>query len=148
MVQSLTFFDFMSNVGGFMGLLAGISVLSIIEVFYHIVHHFRPKLTAIQPIMNFSFETRQIPWVNENHAIVQMSKYCGEYIRSSDIHGLQYTRDNKQSRCGKIFWIILVVLSFFSCLILVQNTYKNAEKSPVATSIDPETLNSNDVRKF
>ena len=32
--QALTMKDFLSNIGGLMGLFAGISVLSIVEVFY------------------------------------------------------------------------------------------------------------------
>jgi Amiloride-sensitive sodium channel len=34
-VVPFSFSDFLSNVGGFMGLLAGVSILSIVEIFYH-----------------------------------------------------------------------------------------------------------------
>ena len=146
MVQPLTIFDFLSNVGGFMGLLAGTSVLSVIEVFYHVVHRYRLKPTAIHPIMDFASAARRVAWVNENHALFQMSKYCGEFIKASDIHGLNYTRDRRQSRCGRIFWSILVSLSLLACLVLVFDIYQNAEKSPVATSIDSKVLTLDEVR--
>lgn len=140
-VQAFTFPDFLSNVGGFMNLLAGISVLSIIEIFYHFVKHFFERNNKVPPeiLTAISLKTK-------HKALLKFSKYFGDLIKSSDIHGLHYTESRSQGRCGRIFWAFLVALSMSTCSVLVVDLYKHAEKSPVALRIDPQTMSLDDVR--
>jgi hypothetical protein len=139
-----TFTDFLSNVGGFMGLLAGVSIISIIEVVYHIVSC-RQSHRKIQQI-NLNLPIR-IAWRNENHALYQLSKYFVEYIKTSDIHGVHYLTDQRLTRGGKILWTLLIASSISICSFIVVYIYKHAEKSPVAISIDPQVLTLDEVRK-
>jgi Amiloride-sensitive sodium channel len=143
-VESFPFSSFLSNVGGFMGLLAGVSVLSIVEVFYHVVIQFGSNHQKVHPLVQAN-EPRRIARANEDHALYKFSQYLFEFIRSSSMHGLHYTQDRSQNKCGKIFWSLLVSLSIAICSVLIVDIYKHAEKSPVTTSIDSQLLTLDDV---
>jgi Amiloride-sensitive sodium channel len=138
-VFSFTFADFLSNIGGFMGLLAGISVLSIIEFFYLAVVHF--KNDKVQP----ASRPKRVVWV-QTHPLYSLTKYFSEFLESSDIHGLHYLRD--QGRIGKCFWAFLLVMSVMFCSVMVSDIYEQSEKSPVRTTIDDKLWTMEDVRNF
>jgi Amiloride-sensitive sodium channel len=146
-VESFPFSNFLSNVGGFMGLLAGVSVLSIVEVFYHVVIQFGSESQKVHPLVQAN-EARRIVRANEDHALYQFSKYFFEFIKSSNMHGLYYTQDRSQTKCGKIFWSLLVSLSIAICSVLIVDIYKHAEKSPVTMSIDSQVWTLDDVSEL
>lgn len=125
-----------------MSLLAGISVLSVIEVCYQIV-----KLHTGKTNVNFiTVGGNQTSRTDENHALYLWSKYFGEFIKKSDIHGLGYTQN--QSKYGKIFWTILVLLSAAVSSIFILDIQKHAETSPVLTKIDSKIWTLDDVSHF
>lgn len=144
-VRSLTFSDFLSNVGGFMGLLAGISVLSIVEIFYHILKQCRKSDTKVYPIAHAKNPTRSIQ-ANQSHALFQLTQYLVVYTKTSDLHGLKYASDKNESTIGNILWTVLVILSVLVCSGLVKDIYEHAEKSPVATFIESRKWTLDDVR--
>jgi Amiloride-sensitive sodium channel len=146
-MSALTFVDFLSNVGGFMGLLAGISIISIIELFYHVADvKFNKKNLQVHPIANAQ-ENRRVVRANKKHVLFQLIKYSFKFSKISDMHGLRYTQDQNLGRLGRIFWTVVVISSFVLCYFLVNNLYQHAEKSPVVTRIDSQMWTLNDVRK-
>lgn len=130
-----------------MGLLAGISVISIIEIFYHLVRHFSVKHNKVDSLVAEN-DAAQATFRNKDHALYQLSKYFVKYIKSSDLHGVHYTNDRSQGRCGRTFWTILIILSITTFSFLVNDMYKHAEKSPIMVRIDPQMMTLDEVRRF
>jgi Amiloride-sensitive sodium channel len=138
MKQSFTLVDFLSNFGGFMGLLAGISVLSIVEIFDHALRQLQRNNRKVHPAV----ETRRI---RKEHALYHIFKYFVEFTKTSDLHGLPYITDQREGRWGRIFWAFVVLLSFVVCTVLIRDINQQAEKSPVATMIDARMWTLDDV---
>jgi Amiloride-sensitive sodium channel len=136
--------DFLSNVGGFMGLLAGISVLSIVEIFYHALRQLQRNNRKVHPSIEPNV-MRQNREIRKDHALYHIFKYFVEFTKTSDLHGLPYVTDQRQGRWGRIFWAFVVLLSLVFCLILIRDINQQAEKSPVATMIDARMWTLDDV---
>jgi Amiloride-sensitive sodium channel len=120
-----------------MSITAGLSILSIIEIFFHVVSNIRVtnnKVRSIQPAGQDQRETRQ-----QQSILVR-------FLSSSSIHGLQYIQ-GQQTIKAKIFWAIQVVVSIALCSVLIRTIYKHTERSPVITSIDQQLMTLEDVRK-
>lgn len=127
-----------------MGLLAGTSLLSIIEIFYHILKQNSQKLQneispGVQPQVEFEYD---------DHALFQLSRYFVEFFRDSSMHGLHYIGDRNQNRFGRIFWMLLLATSTIICLFFTVVLHKNEGKSQITVRIDPQTWTLDDVRKF
>jgi Amiloride-sensitive sodium channel len=144
MVCPLTLSDYLSNIGGIMGLVAGISVMSIVEIFYHILmlNHTDNRVHILNS------NTRQTSRAFEDHVLFHLIKYITEFIKTSDLHGFPYITDQRQSRRGRIFWAIFVAASLVACLFLIRDINRHAEKSPVAIRIDSQLWTLDDVRNF
>lgn len=140
MVQSLTFPDFLSNLGGILGLVAGISVMSIVEIFYHIL-----IMQKTNNKVHFFTDNTATNQTFENHALFHLMKHFVAFVKISDMHGFPYITDTKQNRWSRIFWAVLVVVSFGICIILIRDIYQQAERSPVATRIDTKLWTLDDV---
>jgi hypothetical protein len=126
-----------------MGLLAGISTLSIVEIFYHIAAiKLRKQAQQVHPLEQAH---RSTAWVNEDHLLFQLMKYFGKFNKASDMLGLSYTQDQTIGKAGRIFWSFLVVLSLTICSVLVIDMNRHAEKSPIVTQIDPQMWTLDDV---
>jgi Amiloride-sensitive sodium channel len=146
-ILTLPFSEFLSNIGGFMGLLAGISFLSVVEVFYHLAT-VRSGLKVTNQVHPLTQANRQVGWANENHALYQLMKYFMKYVKSSDVHGLSYVQDRSLGKFSRLFWIVLVALSLLICSTITIDVYNHVEKSPVVTRIDPQFWTLNDVREI
>lgn len=143
-VPSLTLSDLISQLGAISCLLAGVSILSIIEVFHFMIVELTRNTRKVQPLNQPIDSTPS--WVNSNHVLFHLSKYFLEFIKFSNIHGIRHTQSS--NICVKIFWIILEALSILFCLFLVTNAYNNIEKSPKETRIESEKWTIDDVRFF
>jgi Amiloride-sensitive sodium channel len=141
-VQSLTFADFLSNVGGFMGLLAGISVHSFVEFFYHAMKDIKLNKKRVHCSVDQPMQP-EIP--KRKHALYELMKYFVKFLKNSDMHGLPYITDKTQSRRGRVFWAVLVLLSFGFCLVMIRDLSELADRSPLATRIDSQIWTQDDV---
>jgi Amiloride-sensitive sodium channel len=126
-----------------MGLLAGVSILSIVEIFYHIAANKLRKQT--QQVHPAEQANRQTSWADEDHLLFQVMKYFAKFIKTSDMHGMNYTQDQTIGKAGRIFWSFLVVLSLTICSVLVIDMNRRAEKSPIVTRIDSQMWTLDDV---
>lgn len=140
LVQFVTFSKFLSSVGGIMALVAGVSVLSVVEIFFHLARSLRPTDNQVH-----AFAQPAPPAASESHILRQLTRYFVEFLRSSSVHGLRYTQGRRHSRCVRIFWAVQVVVSAALCSVLVRDIYKHAEKSPVITSIDAKTMTLDEI---
>lgn len=140
----LTRSDFLSNVGGFLGLLVGISILSIFEILYHIAAIKLKNKQQVHPVGQRSTLTA---WAVEEHPLFQLMKYSTNYLKASDMLGMGYMQNQTIGRAGRFFWALLVILSLTICTILVIDLNHHAEKSPIITRIDSKMQTLDEVSK-
>jgi Amiloride-sensitive sodium channel len=79
--------------------------------------------------------------------LLQLVKYFAKFIKTSDMHGMNYTQDQTIEKVGRVFWALLVLLSLTICTVLVIDMNRHAEKSPISTRIDPKMRTLDDVSK-
>lgn len=138
---AFTLSAFLGNIGGIMGLLAGVSVLSLVETFHHFLspcvrRFFKSfKATKVYPIKSAADQQQKMS-ANEDHTLYQFLKYVIKFFRVSDIHGVRYTIDQNQKKHERVFWALIVFGSVVACFWLIQDVFKHSEKVPVVTGID------------
>ena len=60
------------------------------------------------------------------------------FLESSSIHGLNYISTTR--KCVKLFWILVVLTGFTGAVILVHQSFKAWEESPVSTTIETRPI--------
>jgi Amiloride-sensitive sodium channel len=152
-VEAFAFSDVLGFVGGIMGLIAGVSVLSLVEILYHMVDvlqmKIRLKLRKRRVACDQSKKSNRVIGkvinANQNHALYQLSKFVGQFMKTSDAHGFSYILDKNQSVLGRLFWALAVAASVAACTLLTFSAFENAELNPVAIKIDDEFVNVENV---
>lgn len=134
-----------------MGLFAGVSVISIIEVGFLIF------LTAFAKFMKFSnrnkiqaIDLTQMPLpkivaVNREHVLYQCSVLFYKFISKSDIDGLHYIADKNKKLIERIFWAVVVSISTIFCSISIFDITKHSELNPIEFAIDDKIWTLEDV---
>jgi Amiloride-sensitive sodium channel len=145
-VQPLTFSGFLSNIGGCMGLLAGVSVLSVFEIFYLIINHFLESSNKVYSLSSTRNE-KQMAWIKKDKPY-WFTKPLVDFVSSSDILGILMVKNHTHRKIGRVLWALLVALLIAICSKVVFDMYKYAKKLPVVTRIDSQVLTLNDVRKL
>lgn len=140
--------DFLAEVGGLMGLLAGISVFSIIELVATVVKCFKfaackpkvaPKPTGVP-------RNRKQFLVNRNHLLYRLSKTFVELLKESNIHGVHYTSDKKLCVIERFFWFITICMLLTFCSVLVFDSLNDLQSKSVIVTIDEKIWSVEDVR--
>lgn len=137
-------FEFLAAFGGLMGLIAGVSVFSIVELLYHIITiSCACKSSSVAP------EVRGIPrrkfLVNENGFFDRLKKYLRKIMELSSIHGFYYLINRTQSKAGNIFWTVWVLISVVFCTVLIIDTTSHAELNPIMFELDEKIWNEREV---
>lgn len=117
--QALTFPELLAAVGGLMGLFvvtsnkfklhtikthifqAGVSVLSIIELFYYFglrqivaqIKKKKSKIVPVQPRIPITSNFMQLP---DTHPMIQLINYSSEYCKATTVHGFSYIVEAKR----------------------------------------------------
>ncbi|KAG5679881.1 hypothetical protein PVAND_009418 [Polypedilum vanderplanki] len=110
--QSFDFLTFLSFVGGLLGLFAGFSLLSAVELFYWFfvrifIRKCNRKTTIVHPI---------------NEEIKKEPNIVKDFFKNSSIHGLSYAIDT--NLIEKLFWTFFVTFSITSCILLSSKIRK------------------------
>ena len=137
--------DFLGSCGGLMGLIAGISVISIVECcFLFISIFFTNETVKINP----SFEGLPSPrpfLVNHDHIFYHFAKFFTEFMSKSSIHGLHSATDKKSSKMNKLFWLIVVAVSSVFCSWAIFDSVRHAELNPIVIGVDENFWKIEDV---
>ena len=64
-----------------------------------------------------------------------------EYLSSATIHGFNYIGSTK-SRILKLFWIIIVVVSFIISLNMILASFSSWKKSPIISTIETKPISA------
>jgi hypothetical protein len=142
-----SFSDYIAEISGLIGLVAGISLTSIVELFYFLSHKLfskRETLRDQRQAWETSADGQQE--VKRDHVIRKCLNFFVEFIKSSGIHGIIYTVDDHQNLPGKVFWTVVFVVSTISCGYLITDNKKHADLDPVAFQIDEKIWKSDEVR--
>lgn len=59
-----------------------------------------------------------------------------EFSEKTSIHGLQYLGEKKRSWAEKVFWVIVLALSFSWCIILITEIWKKWDSNPITVTFD------------
>lgn len=135
-----------------MGLFAGISLISVIEVVLGVISAIFQRI--MKRINVNKVHTIQAPLVavpknisvNREHVLYQCSVFFYKFVKRSDIHGLHYITDNKKKLVERVFWAFTVLTSAIFCLLLIFDVTKHAELNPIEFSVDDRIWNLEDVR--
>ncbi|CAG9811153.1 unnamed protein product [Chironomus riparius] len=107
--QQYTTLDLLSFVGGILGLFAGFSALSFIELIYW--------FTIRVFIVNFNVVDTKVYTLNQNdQKKSQFKEFFKTFFSESSIHGLNYI--NKFTRLDSFFWIIFIISAMTCCIYL------------------------------
>lgn len=128
-----------------MGLIAGISVISLIELIYHLMSAFISKKICSKTNRVSPENNRTKLIVNDSHVLYQFSKYFVRFIKASSIHGIVFITERDRSRSGKLFWFVIMLISFGACSYLINDAKNHAELNPISFSIDENIWNVEDV---
>lgn len=137
--------DFLGALGGLMGLFAGISVVSVIEIGFHLLRLFvekmldrrRLKVHAIGVVKNVD---------KINPSVGQRTlQYFVKIVLKSDIHGIHFLVEGGRKFWEKFFWASVVFASSIFCSFQIFEVIKFSELNPIEFGIDERIWTINDV---
>lgn len=145
--RAYDFSEYVASVGGLLGLIAGISTVSFIELGFHMVRALTSKaLVKVHPRRRKIEITREAFVNNEKSCLHKGFEYFSDFMKSSSIHGFSYTTSKQFGVIEKLFWSACVITSTIFCVILVTETTKRSELNPTSYGIDSKIWNKEDVR--
>lgn len=140
--------DLLAEFGGLMGLLAGISVFSIVELVMFIFKCFQIVAckSKVKPEAVQRSRSAKNFLVNKEHLFYYLSQTFGELLKESNIHGMHYTNSKSLSLTEKVLWFITICVLTALCSILVFNSLKHLQSHSVIVAVDEHIWNVEDVR--
>ncbi|KAL7019577.1 hypothetical protein ACKWTF_011168 [Chironomus riparius] len=121
--------DLLSHLGGFLGLIAGFSFLSFVELIYW--------FTFRAVVKNCHRSTRVYPFNehSENQRnFISFDQITKDFLKSSSIHGLRYIAE--KNLIDKIFWATFIIGSAIIGTILILKTNEKLPNNQVISYDD------------
>lgn len=149
--EAFGFSFFIGSIGGLVGLFAGISIISLVELIYHAfvalkVKVFKTqKLTKIRMVAPINSSEVEISLFNQDHLLYQFLIHFVKFAESSSIHGLNQIMKKTRKPTERMFWIVISLISMIYCMILIFDTTKQAELNPIEFGIDQKIWTLNDA---
>lgn len=133
-----------------MGLLAGISVFSIIELGLTILKwlRFAACNSKIAPETVWRPRPRKEFSVNKEHIFYHLAQNFGKLLKESNVHGVHYTTNKNLRAIERTFWFITITVLLAFCSVLVFDSLKELQSNSVIFEIDEQTWNVEDVRNL
>lgn len=145
--QAFSVSDFLGAVGGLMGLIAGISVFSIIEFTLTIMRCLRfARDSNVTPEAVQRPRPRRRFLVNHDHLFYHLGQNFAEFLKESSIHGVRYTIDKKLKVWERICSAIIVCISVTFCSILIIESLDHLQSNSVSVALGEKIWNVEDVR--
>lgn len=140
-VYAFTFSNYLGSVGGLLGLFAGVSVISLIEIVFHLVY--KPTICYFNRNITVNPKPKEFLRSPEKNQTIFF-----EFSKKTSIHGLNMVVDKRKNRFQNAFWIIVVTFSLTVCIVMTSIAYRHAEFNPLVISIDDKVWSIYDVSKF
>ncbi|CAG9811156.1 unnamed protein product [Chironomus riparius] len=120
-----TIVDFLAFVGGILGLFAGISILSFVELIYW----FTVRVIILN-VKRIDTKVYSMSRVRERvQGLTKIKKFTQSYLRQSSIHGLGYI--SEFSWIINILWTFFVLISMTCCIHLILRSHQSVPDSRV-----------------
>lgn len=131
-----------------MGLIAGLSVASIIEL----------ALTIVSCLRNVAYNAKIAPetmvrpkrqkrfLVNRDHVFYHFGQNFVEFLKESSIHGVRYINEKKFKGWERIAWAIIVCVSFAFSSVLIMESLSHLQSNSVSVVMDEKVWTVEEVR--
>lgn len=137
--------DFLGALGGLMGLFAGMSVISAIEVGFHALKMFFVKMSDRRLLKVHSMNAIESVSVIDTSISRRSLEYIVKIILKSDIHGLHFLVDAGRKIWERFFWSLVVFSLAIFCSLQTYEVLKYSEINPIEFGIDEKIWTINDV---
>lgn len=141
--------DYLGSIGGLMGLFAGMSVISLVEVGYFLIEAASSKMMKLRR-RQITHEIIKVAPVNVTMNEKSVFSLCASFfvtiMKKSDIHGLRYIARKHKSAGARFFWLAIVLTSSAACFYQILHTLKHSEMNPIEYEMDQKIWDVQDVR--
>lgn len=147
--QAFSVSDFLGAFGGLLGLIAGISVISLIEFTLTILKCFGcPFLKSkVAPEEAQIRKPRKKFLVNREHLFFHFGRNFVEFLKESSIHGVCYTNDKKLKIWERFGWLIIISTSITFCSILIIDSLDHLQSNSVTIALGEKIWSVEEVRR-
>jgi hypothetical protein len=145
--RQLTEIDYLSYIGGTLGLFAGFSILTFLELFFYFI--FRPAVRC----MKKKFKSRVAPIevigqsTKTSKGVLKPVRYFYNYMEESSLHGLNHATFKNLEMIERAFWLFAFVASMILCGFLLENMHDKYINAPVTISFDGDMKSVKDVSR-
>lgn len=70
------------------------------------------------------------------HGVQIVFKYFGEFTEKTNIHGVRYIFDNRLHLVERLFWLILISVTFWAALSISTTQYERYVANPTVISLE------------
>lgn len=139
--------DLLAACGGLLGLVAGISVFSIIEIVLTAFHCIKTVFckSKVHPAQSPQARRQKQFLIDRNSLFYKAGKSFQEFLSESGIHGLHYTNDKESTASEKVFWTLALLVSTVVCSIVTANAVQNLQSNVVEIRMDEKIWSAEDV---
>lgn len=137
--------DFLGALGGLMGLFAGMSVVSAIEVVFHFLKLFVEKMSDRRKTKVHTIEATTASNIHIHSLCHRSFQYFIKIVAKSDIHGLHFLVDAGRKIWERLFWALIVFSLAIFCSLQIFDVIKYSEVNPIEFGIDEKIWTINDV---
>jgi Amiloride-sensitive sodium channel len=139
--------EFLGFIGGILGLIAGVSAISVVELLYHIISGvFAKRIVSmkVQPLHEHPRRRGFLGIESQNHWR-KLLRSLVDFTKQSSIHGLSYINNEQQNSVGAVLWVLIVASAFLLCLISVTHSVTHSVHNPILLGIDEKLWTLQDV---
>jgi Amiloride-sensitive sodium channel len=139
--------EFLGLIGGILGLIAGVSAISVVELLYHLVSGVFAKRFAsmkVEPLHEHP-RRRSFLSVESRNPWRKLLKSLVDFTKQSSIHGLSYITNEQQNLTGAVLWLLIVASAFLCCLISLTHSVTHSVDNPILLGIDEKLWTLRDV---
>jgi len=135
--------DLLSYIGGSLGLVAGFSVLSFIEICYFFTIRIWFDKIQGRKVMPLNVQ-EQTP--NRLQKLFKVPHgFLITYFGNSSIHGLNFLSDDKRHVGEKLFWLISFVAAMAMSFVSINEIYDRFINNPIIMIMDDKISSVADV---
>lgn len=145
--QAFSVSDFLGAVGGLLGLIAGISVISIIELALTILKCFGCSFwSKVDPSLENIPKLQKRFLINREHLFYHFGRNFVEFLKESSIHGVHFTNDRKLKAWERLCWLVIICISVTFCSILITDSLNHLQSNSVAIALGEKIWSVEEVR--
>lgn len=149
--RAYNFSEFVASIGGLIGLIAGVSMMSLVEILYFLFYDSCLKFSSLLSTSTIQPEDLRterevfMAWQGET-AMKKFLNYFKKFLSISNIDGVSMIVKKDHSIIGNIFWAFIVLSSIFFCCYFIKDNASYAELNPVAFEVDEKLWSVEEVR--